>query len=77
MQYCMQQYKTFWKTRQKSSEEVSGTIYFLVVSLFKTLIRPSGGGCDAMAFLWKTKKVEGVVFRHSSIERVVIDVNGS
>ena len=64
----MQQYKIFWETRQKSSEEVSGTIYFLVVSLFKTLIRPSGGGCDAMAFLWKTKKVEGVVFRHCSIK---------
>ena len=64
----MQQYKTFWETRQKSSGEVSGTIYFLVVSLFKTLIRPSGGGCDGMAFLWKTKKVEGVVFRYYSIE---------
>ena len=25
-------------------------------------------------FLWKTKKVEGVVFRHISVERVVIDV---
>ena len=64
----MQQYKTFWETRQKSSGEVSGTIYFLVVSLFKTPIRPSGGGCDAMAFLWKTKKDEGVVFRHCSIK---------
>ena len=61
----MQQYKIFIETRQKSSEEVSGTIYFLVVSLFKTLIRPSGGGCDAMVFLCKTKKVEGVVLKGS------------
>ena len=55
-----------FKVQKRYQEPVQKrSIYFLVVLLFKTLIRPSGGGCDAMVFLCKTKKVEGVVLKGS------------